>query len=556
MIIGILGILKAGGAYVPLDPDYPEERLAFMLEDASVSVMLTQRHLLDALPGHSGHTICLDTQWEEIAQHSHNAPVNETTPANLAYVIYTSGSTGKPKGVMNTHQGICNRLLWMQDQYQLTSVDAVLQKTPFSFDVSVWEFFWPLLAGVRLVVARPGGHQDPAYLVRIIVEQHITVIHFVPSMLRYFLEASGIKRCTSLRHVICSGEELSRDLQERFFSRMNSQLHNLYGPTEAAVDVTHWTCLRSSKLRIVPIGRPVANTTTYILDSSLQPVPIGVTGQLYLGGVQVARGYLNRPELTAEKFIRDPFDEKQEARLYKTGDLARYLPDGNVEFLGRIDHQVKIRGFRIEIGEIEAVLGQHPELQETTIIAREDQFGDKCLVAYVVPGKKAPISINDLRSFLKGKLPGYMVPSAFVVLDSLPLTPNGKIDRKALPGLTMERSDIESVFVRPRTPVEEILCGIWCDVLGLKEVSIHNNFFDSGGHSLLATQVMSRISKALELEIPLRFLFEAPTPAGLAMRITQNQAEVADHEELERLLAELEGSEVPGSEKTEGMLDE
>ena len=525
MVVGILGILKAGGAYVPLDPTYPKERLVFMLEDAAAPIILTQSRLSDRLPRHRGLSICLDTQWEEIARQSHHKPVNEATSTNLAYVIYTSGSTGKPKGAMNTHQGICNRILWMQDQYRLTSADAVLQKTPFSFDVSVWEFFWPLLTGVRLIMARPGGHQDPAYLVRIIMEHRITIIHFVPSMLRYFLEASGIENCTSLRHVMCSGEALAWDLQERFFSRMNSQLHNLYGPTEAAVDVTHWTCVRlSNDLRIVPIGRPVANTQTYILDSQLQPVPIGVTGQLYLGGVQVARGYLNRPELTAEKFIHDPFSDKPGARLYKTGDLARYLSDGNIEFLGRIDHQVKIRGFRIELGEIEAILGQHPEVLDTTVMAREDQPGDKRLAAYIRLHKESKITTGELRDFLKEQLPDYMIPSAFVVLDSLPLSPNGKIDRKALPRPEQELPDRENPFVGPRTPVEELLTNIWSEVLGIKEISVHDNFFELGGHSLLAIRVLSRIHKALEIEIPLRFLFETPTPAGLLEKYLMKKA--------------------------------
>jgi microcystin synthetase protein McyA len=306
-------------------------------------------------------------------------------------MIYTSGSTGKPKGAMNTHQGICNRLLWMQNQYGLTEADKVLQKTPFSFDVSVWEFFWPLLVGARLVVAEPGGHRDPAYLVKLIVERGITVLHFVPSMLRAFLQEPGVERCRSLRHVVCSGEALPYDLQEQFFRLVPSQLHNLYGPTEAAVDVTHWTCRRDDERKIVPIGRPVANTQIYILDRYLQPVPMGVPGELHIGGVQVGRGYHRRPELTAEKFIPDPFSGDPEARLYKTGDLCRWLPDGAVEYLGRMDFQVKIRGFRIELGEIEDALRQHPAVRDAVVMAREDITGDKRLVAYVVPNPEYQI---------------------------------------------------------------------------------------------------------------------------------------------------------------------
>ncbi len=320
MVVGLLGVLKAGGAYVPLDPEYPKERLAFMLEDANVPVLLTQARLAGAMPAHSARIIRLDEDWPVIAAESPASVRRPVQAHDLAYMIYTSGSTGQPKGAMNTHAGIVNRLLWMQDTYRLTPMDRVLQKTPFSFNVSVWEFFWPLLAGARLVVARPGGHRDPPYLAGVIEEQQITVSHFVPSMLRVFLEAADAGRCRSLRHVICSGEALGFDLQELFFQRLGAQLHNLYGPTEAAVDVTHWTCQRNGSLRVVPIGRPVANTQTYILDSCLQPVPIGVPGELHLGGAQVGRGYHNRAALTAEKFISDPFAGEPGARLYKTGD--------------------------------------------------------------------------------------------------------------------------------------------------------------------------------------------------------------------------------------------
>ena len=384
MVVGLLGILKAGGAYVPLDPEYPKERLSFMLEDAEVPVLLAQGQLVEGLPEHKAEVVRVDSGWGKISLESVENPASGVTAENAAYVIYTSGSTGQPKGAINKHGGIRNRLLWMQDAYQLTQVDRVLQKTPFSFDVSVWEFFWPLLTGARLVVARPGGHRDSAYLVKLISEQQITTLHFVPSMLRVFLEATGLETCGSLRQVMCSGEALPFELQERFFVQLNAELHNLYGPTEAAVDVTFWACERASERRIVPIGRPIANTQIYILDSHLQPVPIGVPGELHIGGVGLARGYLNRPELTAEKFIPDPFSAEADARLYKTGDLARYLPDGNIEYLGRIDHQVKVRGFRIELGEIEAVLSQHPAVREAVVIAREDMQGDKQLVAYVV----------------------------------------------------------------------------------------------------------------------------------------------------------------------------
>ena len=432
MVIALYGILKAGGAYVPLDPEYPPDRVAFMLKDTQVPVLLTQERLVPGLPEHGAQVICLDSDWEAIASESVDNPTSGALAENLAYVIYTSGSTGRPKGVMNTHRGILNRLLWMQDTYQLDSNDRVLQKTPFSFDVSVWEFFWPLLVGARLIVARPGGHRDSGYLV-LIAEQGITTLHFVPSMLQVFLEDKDVERCRSLNRVICSGEALPYDLQERFFARLNAELHNLYGPTEAAVDVTHWQCQREGDSRLVPIGRPVANTQLYILDPYMQPVPIGVAGELHIGGVQVARGYLNRPELTAEKFIPDPFSDHPEARLYKTGDLVRYLPDGNIEFLGRLDFQVKMRGFRIELGEIEAVLSQHPAVGEVVVLAREDVPGDKRLVAYVVPRPAPALLVTELRDYSKEKLPDYMVPAAFIQLDALPLTPSGKVDRRSLP---------------------------------------------------------------------------------------------------------------------------
>ena len=429
MVISLYGILKAGGAYVPLDPEYPAERVAFMLEDTQTPVLLTQARLIEKLSSiqnlvdgqldenaKSQHSelICLDSEWEIIAQESTHNPVNGATAENLAYVIYTSGSTGRPKGVMNEHGGICNRLLWMQDAYPLTDGDRVLQKTPFSFDVSVWEFFWPLMFGARLVVAKPGGHKDSSYLVTLIVEQEITTLHFVPSMLQAFLLNENVEACQSLKRVICSGEALPYTLQERFFTRLEAELHNLYGPTEAAVDVTYWECLRESELSTVPIGRPVANTQIYLLDSQLRPVPLGEPGELHIGGVQVARGYLNRPELTAEKFIPDPFNTDPTARLYKTGDLARYLPDGNILYLGRIDHQVKIRGNRIELGEIEAVLSQHPGVREAAVLAREDRPGDKRLVAYFVPDQQPVLPVTNYEALLAGR-PQHKLPNGMVV---------------------------------------------------------------------------------------------------------------------------------------------
>ncbi|MEH2027051.1 non-ribosomal peptide synthase/polyketide synthase [Nostoc sp.] len=519
MVVALLGILKAGGAYVPLDPDYPTERLSFMLEDAQVPVLLTQQQLLEKLPQHQGQVVCLDTDWVTISQSSQDNPIAAVQDSNLAYVIYTSGSTGKPKGAMNTHLGICNRLLWMQQAYQLTAVDCILQKTPFSFDVSVWEFFWPLLTGARLVVAKPGGHKDSAYLVNLILEQQVTTLHFVPSMLQIFLEEQSLKNCSSLKRVICSGEALPLELQERFFAQLDCELHNLYGPTEAAIDVTFWQCQQKTNLRTVPIGKAIANTQIYILDSHLQSVPVGIAGELHIGGLGLARGYLNRPELTTERFISNPFGAD---RLYKTGDLARYLPDGNIEYLGRIDNQVKIRGFRIELGEIEAALNQHSNVQTCCVIAREDNRGDKRLVGYVVPHQHCTPTINELRQFLNAKLPDYMVPNTFVLLESLPLTSNGKIDRRALPTPELDSTLLEK-YVAPRTPIEEMLAQIWAQVLKVDQVGIHNNFFELGGHSLLATQLVSRIRNIFKVELPLRELFARATVVELAQSIEQLQ---------------------------------
>ncbi|HEU4964901.1 MAG TPA: amino acid adenylation domain-containing protein [Bacilli bacterium] len=529
MVVGLYGILKAGGAYVPIDPTYPEDRLAFLMEDSQVSVLLTQQALADALPNSQAQVLCLDAMEDVLAQESADNPTVETAPHHLAYMIYTSGSTGKPKGAMNEHRGIVNRLLWMQEAYELTAEDRILQKTPFSFDVSVWEFFWPLLTGARLVVAKPEGHKDAKYLVDLIREQGITTLHFVPSMLQVFLEQPNVETCTSVRQVMCSGEALPLDLQERFFARLRRpHLHNLYGPTEAAIDVTAWTCERGGGRLSVPIGKPIANTQMYILDERLQPVPTGVAGELHIGGVQLARGYHNRPELTAEKFIAHPFGEEGE-RLYKTGDLARYLPDGTIEYLGRIDFQVKIRGFRIELGEIEAVIDGHPQVKQTVVTASEERGGHKRLVAYVVPGAGARAGVDaseqvltadDLRHDLRDLLPEYMVPTLFVMLDELPLSPNGKVDRRQLPA--PEEAAVTTEFVAPRTDVERVLADVIADVLHLERVGIDDNYFERGGDSIRSIQVVAR-AKQQGLSFALEDLFVRQTVRELAEGVTRTE---------------------------------
>jgi amino acid adenylation domain-containing protein len=552
MVVGLLAILKAGAAYVPIDPSYPSERIEFILQDADLKIILTQQHLRETLSSHSAQVICLDTEWEigiknlsSSFSESQSNLINNSTPDSLAYVIYTSGSTGTPKGAMNTHRGICNRLLWMQETYQLTPDDAVLQKTPFSFDVSVWEFFWTLITGARLVIAKPGGHQDSIYLVKAIAQHNITTIHFVPSMLQVFLEESELDNLSSLKRVICSGEALSVALQEKFFAKLNAKLHNLYGPTEAAIDVTYWQCQPDTNLNTVPIGRPIANTQIYILDQHLQPLPIGVPGELYIGGVGVARGYLNRPELTKEKFINNPFLEVKSNNLtsstpftpllpysptpllYKTGDLARYLLNGNIEYIGRIDNQVKLRGFRIELGEIETVLTRHPGVREAVVIVKNEP---QSLIAYLVL-QQPETSITELRCFLQQQLPEYMIPNAFVVLNALPLTTNGKVNRRALSNIDAV-ANTKSDYNAPDTPIQEILTGIWAKILNLSQVSIEDNFFELGGHSLLGTQVISQVRKTFKVEIPLGELFAAPTIAQFSLLIEKAIASKANLDSL------------------------
>lgn len=523
MMIGLLGILKAGGAYVPIDSTYPHDRISYMIEDSQVNILLTQNHLKELFTNYQGNLIFLDTNWQNIEQETKDNPVNETTANNLIYVIYTSGSTGKPKGTMNIHCGVVNRLLWMQDEYKLTQNDRVLQKTPFSFDVSGWEFWWTLITGASLIFAKPEGHKDSAYLAQIIKEKQITTLHFVPSMLQIFLEESNIEECTSLRLVFCSGEALPISLQKRFFERLKAKLHNLYGPTEAAIDVTYWECDPNTNLSTVPIGKPVANTQTYILDASLNPVQIGEIGELYLGGIQLARGYLNRPELTAEKFINNPFiADFQSPKLYKTGDLARYLPDGNIEYLGRLDNQVKIRGNRIELGEIEYVLNEFSTIKESVVLAREDSPGDQRLVAYLVTNDHQELNISELRHYLQDKLPDYMIPAIFMGIEKMPLSPNGKIDRKLLPKPDQHRPELANIYVAPQSELESILVEIWTALLKVDQVGIEDNFFDLGGHSLLVVQVVNQLKESLNLELSITKLFQYPTIKDLANYIKQN----------------------------------
>ncbi|HEY9346051.1 MAG TPA: amino acid adenylation domain-containing protein, partial [Inquilinus sp.] len=521
MVVGLLAILKAGAAYLPLDPDYPAERLAFMLRDAVPRLVLTAGAAGRALPG-DAPLLRLDDPGLQAeldrSSDTNSADADRSQALRLehpAYLIYTSGSTGTPKGALVSQAAIVNRLLWMQGEYRLDGSDCVLQKTPSGFDVSVWEFFWPLITGAALVLARPEGHKDPAYLVEAINRHGITTLHFVPSMLQSFVLEPSARSCHGLRRVVCSGEALPAELQAQFFAALDVPLHNLYGPTEAAVDVTYWACRAEPDGGPVPIGRPIWNTQMYVLDAGLRPAPAGVAGELYIAGAGLARGYLNRPGLTAGRFVACPFGPAG-SRMYRTGDLARWRPDGVLDFLGRADDQVKIRGFRIEPGEIAAALCDDPAVAQAAVIAREDKPGHKQLVGYVVPASGAAVDPATLRRHVGLRLPEHMVPAAVVVLEALPLTPNGKLDRRALPVPTGRSESAD--YVAPRTPAEQVVASIWSQVLQLDRVGIHDNFFALGGHSLLAIQVASSLRQA-GLQTDVRTIFETPTLAALAVAI-------------------------------------
>jgi amino acid adenylation domain-containing protein len=524
LVVGLLAIQKAGGAYLPLDPSYPEARLQYMMDDARLTLLLTHPATSQSVSSFAGTVVSLDGEVIDDGQHADGAwseddCPNPASPEHLAYVIYTSGSTGNPKGVGNSHEGIFNRLYWMQQTFPVLEGDAVLQKTPFGFDVSVWEFFLPLLFGGRLVIAKPNGHQDPAYLVRLIREQNVTHLHFVPSMLEIFAREKNIETLDSIKYLFCSGEALSFDLRTRFLKRLPVALHNLYGPTEAAVDVSHCACGPDEDLDLIPIGKPIANIQLHIVDPHCNPVPVGVVGELLIGGIGVARGYINRPALTAEKFIPDPFSAEPGSRLYKTGDLARYLPDGNIQYLGRIDNQVKIRGFRIELGEIENVILEHPNVVECTVIVQTNSELDKRLIAFIVTDGE-PLDTLALHVWGAERMQAYMVPSAFIDIEQMPLNANGKVDRSRLTQRAQDLRHTESVgHAAPKSDQEALLSEIWCDILKLDSVSVRSDFFALGGHSLLAMQVVSRIRDIFFVELPLHVLFQNPTIEYMAAQI-------------------------------------
>lgn len=524
MLVGLLGILKAGGAYVPLDPEYPQERLAFMLEDTQAPVLLTQRHLLERLPRSSARVICLDTDWEVIAQESVQNPLLQVTGDNLAYVIYTSGSTGRPKGIAVSHQSVVHLIDVTQPLLSFNEHDVWTVVHSYAFDFSVWEMMGPLLTGGRLVIVPLPVAQSPAALYELLCRERVTILNQTPSAIRQLIdakEAAGSGRQWAVRLIIVGGEAFPRELAPRLLE-WGVPVWNFYGPTEATV----WAAINpvssvDSGQATIPIGRPLPHTQLYVLDAHGQPVPVSVSGELYIGGVGLARGYFNRPELTAEMFLPQPFGSQAGARLYRTGDAARYRPDGSIEFLGRLDDQVKIRGFRIELGEIEAALAQHPSVREAVSVVREDVPGQKRLVAYLVPRQEQSPTVSDLRHFLLQKLPDYMVPQAYVFMETLPLSPNGKVDRRALPMPSETRPELESELVVPRTDLEQFLTGLWKQALRLKKIGVHDDFFELGGDSITAALLVNKLQEALGEFVHVGALFAAPTIAQLADYLTK-----------------------------------
>jgi amino acid adenylation domain-containing protein len=521
MVIGIMGILKAGAAYVPMDPSFPRERLSFMLEDAKARVLLTQKQTTLLLPDQTVRRIFIDADTDAGTVEEISNPVVSVDPDNLAYVMYTSGSTGKPKGVMISHRNVAGFLY----SYKKVTLDGQRRigtsVAPFSFDTSVEEIFSNLCFGGSLHIVRPENSIDAGYFAKYLADHHINTTYILPDLLADV--AGHLEKLKDRLNLKCLMTGLAPKKQSvlQLIREIlpETMIVNAYGPTEVTYGATAFAFHSADHPdRDVPIGKPFPNYEVYIVDANLQPVPIGVSGELLIGGVGLARGYLNRPELTAEKFIFHPFSKEPGARLYRTGDLGSYLPDGNVEFLGRIDNQVKIRGYRIEPGEIESVLNFHPEIIRAVIVAREDHPGNKRLIAYIVL-RDRQFPISELSRFLEGKLPSYMIPTSFVMLDELPLMPNGKLDRGALPPPDYSKGISEEYYLPPRTATEKSVAGTWSELLGIKTIGIHDNFFEMGGHSLLATQVVSRLNKTYNISIPLRSFFEVPTISGLASLI-------------------------------------
>ena len=521
LVVALLGVLKAGGAYVPLEPDFPPQRLAFMLEDAQTIVLLTQRRLLYSMPPLRCRALCLDTDWSDIGAQPETDPVCTTSAANLAYVAYTSGSTGQPKGVMIEHRGACNHLHGFARAHAVSSDDRVLQTAPIGFDMSLWQLLLPLLCGARIVLPEPGAHRSGSELVALIRTSGVTILRMVPTMLSVVADAPGFAQCTSLRMVISAGEVLDPELARRIQVLPNAELCNAYGPTETTFFTTLWTCHRDETRSRIPVGRPIGNARVHLLDGLGEPVPIGTPGEVHIGGDGVARGYLNRPDLEALSFVADPFAQTPDARMYRTGDIARRLADGALELLGRRDNQVKVRGIRIELEEIEAALARQPQVRQAVVVLREDGLVGKRLVAYVC-ARDDVLAAADLRAFARLSLPEYMVPAAFVLLPELPLTRHGKLDRHALP--VPRFSGDAPGREPPRTRIERGLAQAMAEVLNLEPIGIDDNFFDLGGHSLSAVRLTSRIRDLLNVDLSLRQIFATPTVRGLSHAAAERPA--------------------------------
>ncbi|HEX5873144.1 MAG TPA: amino acid adenylation domain-containing protein, partial [Pyrinomonadaceae bacterium] len=523
-VVSILAVLKAGAAYVALDPNYPLERLDFIRHDAQLSLLITEEPLATSWTTGDAKVILLDRDWAAIEAESGETPSTPVSANNLAYVVYTSGSTGRPKGVMALHRGAMNRFNWMWRTYPFTANEVCCQKTSLAFVDFVWEVFGPLLQGIPGVIIPDDVVKDPRELNRVLAANHVTRIVLVPSLLRAMLDDLGgrKKQLPDLKIWVCSGEALPIDLCERFKAILPDRvLLNLYGSSEASADSTYYEVEDREFTRNILIGSPLDNTQIYLLDERLRPAPAGTPAELHIGGDGLARGYLGRPELTAEKFIPDPFSKVPGQRLYKTGDLARWTDEGKLEYAGRRDHQVKIRGVRIELAEVEAALSRHPDLKQAVINALEDTPGEKRLVAYVVP-TDGPLSVSQLRNFIRQELPEYMVPSAFVFLERLPVTASGKVDRLALPEPLEVRPELDAVYTAPHTPVERELADIWTELLHTEQIGVHDNFFDLGGHSLMATQMLSRVRPHFHVELMLQDFFKRPTISAMAQLIEED----------------------------------
>ncbi|NEQ74591.1 MAG: amino acid adenylation domain-containing protein [Okeania sp. SIO2C9] len=525
MVVGVLGILKAGGAYVPLDPTYPQERLVYMIEDTQAPVILTQKRLQTIFDDLKAQIVYLDSQWQEIAQQPDINPQTQVQAENLLYVIYTSGSTGRPKGTALSHGALSNLIQWHLDT--LLQGVGVLQFASLSFDASFHEIFAAWSSGGTLYLISESLRKDLDKLLYFVADNPIQKVILPVVVLQQWAERYRQQEhlFQNLKEIITTGEQLqvTQPIVELFKRLKGCSLHNHYGPSETHV-VTAFTFTGKPEVWSFypPLGKPIANTQMYILDPNLTPVPVGVHGELYIGGANLARCYLGRPDLTAKKFIPDPFSKLSDARLYKTGDLTRYLPDGNIEFLGRIDHQVKIRGFRVELGEIEAVLSKHPLVSQAIAIVQGEKADEKRLIAYVVPYQEQTVTDSSLRHFIYKHLPDYMIPAAFVLLDALPLNPNGKVDRKALPIPEFTRSELSNAFVAPRSPAEEVVAQMWSEVLGVEKIGINDNFFTLGGNSLNATGIFSQLRQVFDFEFPLMKLFQNPTVCGLVEAMAES----------------------------------